>query len=323
MLRTKVFSILMSLLLLVLVSGAYADSITINGVKHEKVVVRESATRYYVQFPADGNTISVKKTEVDSESVRIEKGPHRDALHEQWLERNVYANAALVRQAEASVAAAQSKVDQLRNSPVQASPQPVRIQLLRDDSEYVTDGYVGQINLKEVPLRDALNVMLRQLNLGFRNEGTYLWISSPDRLRTEPSGETSTTAFDLNALSDTLPKILVTNAGGPVAGGGFGGGFAGGGGIGGGLGGGGLGGGIAGGGLGGGLGGGGIGGGVGGRAGGTQFTNISQLFSNIDDRLVGEPPAGIGISVSGGATRQRGMNQVQAQGGFGGGRDRN
>ncbi len=55
------------------------------------------------------------------------------------------------------------------------------------------------------------------------------------------------------------------------------------------------------------MGGGGFGGGgQGGFGGGTvQISNISQLFFNIDDRMVGETPAVIGMSVSGGPTRTR------------------
>ena len=41
------------------------------------------------------------------------------------------------------------------------------------------------------------------------------------------------------------------------------------------------------------------GGGGGGGAGGQQFTNISQLFGTIDDRLVGETPAQIGLGIVG------------------------
>ena len=89
--RTMLSALTAPFSLLILVSNACADSITINGVKHENVVVRESDSRYYVQFPADGTTINVMKTDV--ESVQIEKGPQREALHEQWLERNQYSNA--------------------------------------------------------------------------------------------------------------------------------------------------------------------------------------------------------------------------------------
>ncbi|GMV99100.1 MAG: hypothetical protein AMXMBFR84_02390 [Candidatus Hydrogenedentota bacterium] len=95
---------------------------------------------------------------------------------------------------------------------------------------------------------------------------------------------------------------------GGQGGGGFGGGGFGGGGFGGGQGG-------FGGGQGGGFGGGqgGFGGGQGGFGGGSiQVSNISQLFSNINDQLVGEPPAVIGISTVG-----TGLDARQGQQGAG------
>ena len=112
---------------------------------------------------------------------------------------------------------------------------------------------------------------------------------------------------------------------GGFGGGGFGGGGLGGGGFGGGgqggFGGGGQGG-FGGGGQ-GGFGGGGQGGFGGGQGGGgdvTAVSNISQLFTNISDALVGEIPATqFIVGLDGGGTGTGGLNQGQGGGGIGGG----
>ena len=197
---------------------------------------------------------------------------------------------------------------------------------------FVTDGMVPYINLKDVTLRDALKALLRPLNLAFRVQPGFIWISTPDRIRFESFEELETRYYELrNAGAETLFKIVLQNPGGGGGGyGGYGGGYGGrSGGYGGGYGGGGYGGrsgGYGGGGYGGGgYGGGGYGGGGysggygggrrggysgGGRrggyggGGGIQISNISQLFQgSFDDTQVGEPKATIGISgISAGGT---------------------
>ena len=64
---------------------AKADTITIDDVKYENVLVRESSTTYYVQLPEEGRTISAPKSEVDPANVVLSKDKAaRQALHEQW-----------------------------------------------------------------------------------------------------------------------------------------------------------------------------------------------------------------------------------------------
>ncbi|MFA6244201.1 MAG: hypothetical protein WC655_24880 [Candidatus Hydrogenedentales bacterium] len=67
-----------------------------------------------------------------------------------------------------------------------------------------------------------------------------------------------TRVYALGSSGDTMPKIIVQNSGGP---------------------------------------GGGARGGIGGSGGGSQFSSISQLFSTIDDTMVGETPAPLGNQI--------------------------
>jgi len=276
------------------VPGA-ADRITVDGVTHDNVVVREGASRYYVLLPEEGRTFSVSKDTVGPDAVAISGDrAERRRIEDEWA-----ANRAKRQMSDPEIR--RSLADTL---PVEEPAKPVLPQRLTPPTtaeDPVTDGYVPRLKLRDVPLKHALDATLRPLNLAYRVEDDYIYISSPQRLRREASGRLTTRAFNVNRFGDTLPKVVVRNQGGftgGFGGQGLGGGFGGFGGAGGGLGGfgGGLGG--VGGGLGGGLGGagGGLGGGIGITA--PTFSNISDLFRNIDDRFVGETPAVIGLSNS-------------------------
>jgi hypothetical protein len=66
-----------------------ADSIVIDGVMYDNVVVREGPSQYYVQIPADGRTISVPKADVKPEDVVVGKDKAaREALLEEWRKNN-------------------------------------------------------------------------------------------------------------------------------------------------------------------------------------------------------------------------------------------
>lgn len=61
-------------------------------------------------------------------------------------------------------------------------------------NQYVTDGLVDHINLRDVELRYALEALLTPLNLTYENEGDYIFVSSPELLaqdneRTSPESE--------------------------------------------------------------------------------------------------------------------------------------
>jgi hypothetical protein len=180
----------------------------------------------------------------------------------------------------------------------------------KDAFEARSDGRVAYVNLKDVPLSTALDAILRPLNLDYSTQDGFLFISTPERLAHE-SFEPMVTRTYNDVVEDTLPKIVLRNPFAATAGG-FGGGANGGAGFGNGGGGvGGNGGGFNNGGAGGGFGGGqGFGGGNGGgnQGGGyrdvTAISNISDLFSTIDDRLVGESPAQIGVGYAPASSRQ-------------------
>lgn len=260
-----------------MMSGAYADSITVNGKTYSDVIVRESGTRYYVATPSDGKAFSVAKADVATGSIAILSGAQREALQREWEFQAGYAQRAAVAQRAA--------ID--KTQPAQTKEGPVRIvapppEARGDDPAYASAAMVHELKQTSVPERSNAT----------DGPGAPMW----------------TRLYAITAASDTLPKIIVRNAGGP-AGGSFGGGTGGmgGGGFGGGVGQGGFAGGGFGGGA-GGFGGAGMGGGAfggGGGFGGPQISNISQLFSTIDDRLVGETPAVIGMSISGGPTPTR------------------
>ena len=62
-----------------------ADTITVNGTTYDDVYVRFSASRYYVQLPADGGVLSFPKTAVGPNDVAItEDAAVRQNLLDQW-----------------------------------------------------------------------------------------------------------------------------------------------------------------------------------------------------------------------------------------------
>ncbi len=48
--------------------------------------------------------------------------------------------------------------------------------------DYVSDGLVDRISLRDVELRHALEALLTPLNLTYENEGNYIFVSSPELL---------------------------------------------------------------------------------------------------------------------------------------------
>jgi hypothetical protein len=163
-------------------------------------------------------------------------------------------------------------------------------------------------------LRDALKAMLRSHNLDFAVRNGQIWVSTPERLRTESFEDMETRVYSPKglAMNGTLPKVvlqtppqtgLYSNGSQAVMGGGmaqsgnmgYGGGMAQSGNIG--YGGGsqmqqgyqpmgnmgGMGGGMQGG-----------GGYAQGFQGGGFYGNITELIRPFDDRMVGETPAAVG-----------------------------
>jgi hypothetical protein len=280
-----------------------ADEITVNGTHYKEVYVRSTAQMYYIQTPDDGKVLSALRKEVAPESVVItDDAGTREAILARWKSNNpAQARETKVREAMAEAA----------SSEAQAASAPTNLELRGDAAAFEraamrSNGYVPYIKLTDVPLGSALDGILRPLGLDYRIYGDYIYVSSPALLQREAQGSMVTRRYTYQG-NDTMQKIVLRNPFG-VAGNaqtsGFGGGFGGQQSSGAGFGGqsnfsGGQGSGGQGGGQGGGFGGGqqgGFGGGQGG-GGGTDVTatsNVSELFSNIDDRLVGEAPATIG-----------------------------
>lgn len=274
-----------------LASVAPADRITVDGETLEGVHVRESGSLYYIQDPRDGSVRAVPRNSVAEGA--LERDPD-EAARAARLERWHAARGPQARPAPPPPAAA-PVTDTEAASSERPGPPVLR---LRGEGRYAerTDGHVPYVHLKDAPLGEALRATLRPMGLDYQVQGNYLWISTPDRLRTESFEPIDTRVYQVRNESQALPKIVLRQgfAGGNPGGGGFGG--------------------LTGAGRQGGFGGGQFGGGQfgqggfgnrgfggGGFQGGLQgndvtgISNISDMFSTIDDALVGEPPATIGI----------------------------
>ncbi|MDQ1256878.1 MAG: Regulatory protein BlaR1 [Candidatus Hydrogenedentes bacterium] len=69
--------------------------------------------------------------------------------------------------------------------------------------DYVTDGMVHTIQLKDIALRDALTALLRPLNLSFNVEPSSVWISSPAMIKADakhPKPSTKKASKEMTAL---------------------------------------------------------------------------------------------------------------------------
>lgn len=288
-----------AILLAILSARASADTITIRGQRHENVLVRESPTMYYVQDPATGSVLNVPKSDVAEGAFQPSSDPaERAKLSGSWKsareKAGLHSKYIEVKNTSAPAASAEREGD--RETPRIAARGPLNV--LPDKK--ASDGRIGYVNLKNVPLSSALDAMLRPMNLDYRIENGFIFISTPETLAHESFEPVETRVYH-DVVDDTLPKIVlrnpigVTNGGfnsGGGAGGqnGFSGGFSGGSSFGGNSG------------FGGNQG---VGNGVAGARGGfggggnfrdvTSISNISDLFSTIDDTLVGESPAQIGV----------------------------
>lgn len=280
-----------------LLGAAGADSIALDGERLEGVYVRESGSLYYIQDPSDGSVRAVPRDMVAEGALqRNPDAQAREALLAQW-----HAKRAPERPAARSTAPARVPVPREDTEAASSERQPPAVLRLSGEGRYAdrSDGHVPYIHLQGVPLGVALRATLRPMGLDYQVQGNHLWISSPDRLRSESFEPMETRHYQVRNDAQALPKIVLQQ--------GFGGGNFGGGGAGG-LTGAGRQGAVGGGQFGnqfggqGGFGGGNQGFGGGGFQGGgmqgndvTAIGNISDMFSTIDDRLVGESPATIGI----------------------------
>lgn len=299
-------------LLIAYAAPSPADSIVIDGTTYTDVYIVATDASYYVQTPKDGKVLSVARSAVAPGDVQIsESAAERAELLARWKSNSprhqMQARTAANRAAQ-SASAASSELEQSPATPTLRLRGASATPSLEGDAR--SNGYVPYIKLKDVPLGTALDALLRPMGLDYRIENGIVFVSSPKILRREAFGPMETRQYQFHG-NDTLHKIVLGGVGGTSinqTGGGFGGtgsqrgqgSFGGSGQLGGqgGFGGGGLGAQGGQGGFGGGQGGrggqGGFGGGGGGVGDVTAIGNISQLFSTIDDRLVGEVPATIG-----------------------------
>ncbi|MCF6286010.1 MAG: hypothetical protein L3K26_12570, partial [Candidatus Hydrogenedentes bacterium] len=70
--------------------------------------------------------------------------------------------------------------------------------------EYVTDGHVPQLTLKNVPLKDALNALGRPLNLQGVAWGHTVWLTTLDRATKEKAFPMPRAAFEEGRILDVL-----------------------------------------------------------------------------------------------------------------------
>lgn len=298
---------------ILMAAPAMADTVVHGTERYENVLVRETARMLYLQVPATGEIIHLRKDVAPAPEWTAASEESRAALEMQWD---------ATRQDQGKDALSERKRELLQRSAQAAASEPednsVPMLQLRGDlsqQQQATEtpgarstGRVPSVRLRNAPLAQALDAILRPMGLNYDVRGDVVYISSPATLREESWQAVETRVYQVASQYETLPKIVLRNPFAQSAvGGSFGGGLGGGfqqQGVGAGFGG--LGGQQQGfGNVGGGFGQQGFGGQGGGfgQQGGmnqrlapdvTQISNISDLFSNIDDRLVGESPAIIG-----------------------------
>lgn len=229
---------LVSLLLLVPLS-AQADTIALDGEFYEGVLVTETSSMYYVQFPEDGTVRSALKTKVEPGEVSYtESDAEKTRLRTKWR-----ANRDTGRQTQSltpivGAAEVNSKIDgdrvaappvevtasrprdpgaSLSNPapPVVSAPRvPVPFRGTRTplSGEFVTDGMVPYVNLRNLPLREALKAILVPLNLDYTIQPGFIWVSTAERIRTETFEDLETRTYDIkNAGAETFFKIVLSN----------------------------------------------------------------------------------------------------------------
>ncbi len=254
--------------------NAAADAIRVDGTWQHDVYIEASERMFYVLVPKTGTVRNISKAEVDAEDVVItEDAAARRALRARWKAQNQARKTDRTLQAELP---SHTTTNNEKPAPTRKTARHEQDASASDPApdDHPTDGVVHQIRLDNVEAGVALQAIARSLGLDYQDVGTHVLVSTPQRRRTETPEPVEPYVQHLRGPARTaLPKIIVRNPSGALA--------AGGGGMRGGYG-------AAG-------GGGGMRGGYGAAGGGdvTAIGNISDLFSTIDDRMVGEAPAPI------------------------------
>jgi hypothetical protein len=278
-------------------ASVFADEITLDGEVFSDVYIRETSGLFYVQFPEDGTIRSAVKSDAGTGNVTFSEESERAKLLARWRQARAANKAPLpvVESAHETVDTGQREAGRLISAPRDSAKsegndgaRTHRRAARANTGPFAlieSNGRQVYVNLRRVPLRVALKTILRSMNLDYAVKNGIVWISTPKRIRSESFDKLETRYYQLSATAvETLPKIVIRNPGGAanLGAGGFGEQSE-------------FGGGQSSGGFGGQQGGFGGGGGFGGQqggfgGGGIGLSNISQLFFNIDDRMVGERP---------------------------------
>lgn len=208
------------------VSG-WADFIVIDGERLEDVFIRETERHYYVQLPDEGRVRVVDKEDGDVEDVWISPDEaHRRVLHVKWEEANATLRG---RDEREETFDRESAISNRRrphvplvhhntpNTPLRSEDSTysaIRGIVLDPIAQHVAADLRTTIRLRDVPLRDALNAILRPLGLDYRVEGHIVFVSTVHRLRHGSFMENlETRIYELEGApaSETLFKIVLQN----------------------------------------------------------------------------------------------------------------
>jgi hypothetical protein len=211
------------IILITLIAGApaWADAITLDGVRHEGVHIRTTDRMVFVHFPEDGRVEALMHREVADDAIEFgEDAADREAA---WrLAREAQRAAAAAAEAARALPRprAQFSLPQLMQ-PVAPAPTlraaprtdpPERAERLTELP--VTDGIVPRVDLRDVPLGTALKAMLRPMGLDYEVREGMIYISDPETIRVESWEPLETRVYDIKNFDATLPKIIVMNPGG-------------------------------------------------------------------------------------------------------------
>lgn len=196
---------------------ALADSIVSGRQVYENVLVVETPDRYYVRVPDTGELITFTRESVKSEDVCVDADhDRRDTLRRTWIENAARRAAGGLGEAAREPRERAVSLGRVSEESEQSDREARETERGRDGDAGAGAGTRSSIPVGGVTLADALDAVLRPLNLGYVVVGDTVWISTPERLRTEAFEAPETRAYELDGLAaaDILPKIIVTNRGG-------------------------------------------------------------------------------------------------------------
>lgn len=256
-----------------------ADSITIGGETFDNVLVRQSDSLYYIQKPQDGSVLSVPKSNV--REVFLSQNPaERELLLNEWKKMNAVLTGV---SGELPAGVADMQGAAMRGMTLPDMPGAGAADATAAMRKRAGDAMKAAAKKQEMEMATEYESVQLARPAGGR-QPSAADIQKRMQEMTGGGGESPASAYLRSQASDRTSYSRgaagATGVNGAMSGMGAMGGYGNAGGYGG---------------MGamgnmGGIGGGGFG------IGGQSFSNISDLFSTIDDRLVGETPAFIGAS---------------------------